>query len=767
MNRSVLPFAILVTVFFSWSIRAVEIEEIIVTASKRESVLQETPIAVSVVSREEITKRGLDNFSQLQFAVPALVFSEIADMAQITMRGVGVDISEMSAEPGVALHVDGVYRGGLVSSSSLVFDVERIEVLRGPQGTLFGRNASGGSLNVVSRLPGGEAAFDAAVLYGDYGRSRVELSGDVPLIPGVLAARVAVARDERDGYADNGFTGQEEDDHKSRMGKLAVVWNPTDTLEVILRGEFMRSEIGGPPLVGTDDHPVPPLNLSSGNPGGLLSTPNGLCGALSCEDALGLNLSRPGVGSSDPRNPYYDGRIAYERESSGGSAMVTWDVSDKVQVKSVSSYFQIEQFCDESSVDGTDIPYLTQYCHQETDEWSQELTLSGTSGQWDWVGGVYYYDSNIEEQWFYTLPALQATFEAIFGIFGGLGGPLPPGSLAAFGTRLDGTTTGVPLLHFEILQDTYSTAAYGQTNYNFTDSLRGTVGIRWTKDEKEYTQSVVNNLGGAPCVGLFLEDDWREVTGKVGLDYDWGDNTLVYGSVSTGYKSGGFNGGSCGNGFDPENITAYEIGTKSGFLDNTLQLNMTAFYYDYKDLQARLFINNASVVENASDAITYGFEAEMLWLINEVFRVNGSVSFLSAEFQDFISTDPLNPQIGFGCDASGLSCKQQLKGNDVQRSPATKFSMSAEYDVQLGAAGMLTLRGEYSFTDDMYHTVFNNDFALQDDISMTNLRVIWTPADGSLEGVTVATHIPSATIGGTISSFGPPQTWGLQVRYSR
>ncbi len=178
---------------------AAEIEEIVVTAEKRESSLQETPIAVSAVSRETIETRGLDRFQQLQFAVPALMFNELADMAQMTMRGVGVDISEMSAEPGVAMHTDGVYRGGLVSSAALLFDLERIEVLRGPQGTLFGRNASGGGVNVVTRLPGEEPAFSAHALYGDYGRTRVDISGDAPISPGTFTVRAAVAHDERDG----------------------------------------------------------------------------------------------------------------------------------------------------------------------------------------------------------------------------------------------------------------------------------------------------------------------------------------------------------------------------------------------------------------------------------------------------------------------------------------------------------------------------------------------------------------------------------------
>ncbi len=779
-GRLRVPVVALALCFGVASTWAAEIEEIVVTAEKRESSLQETPIAVTAVSRETIEIRGLDDFAQLQFVVPALMFNELADMAQMTMRGVGVDISEMSAEPGVALHTDGMYRGGLVSSSSLLFDVERIEVLRGPQGTLFGRNSTGGSLNVVTRLPGEEPTFSAVALYGDYDRTRVELSGDIPITPGTFAVRAAIAHDQRDGYTQNRLLGHDEDAATATLAKLSAVISPSDRVEIVLRAEYTDSEVTGPPWVVTDDHPVPPLLLSTGNPGGILSQSGNFCGAASCVEALGLNLSRPGVWSTDPRNTYSTGGFASYRESHGLSAVLAWDASEAVEFKSITSYFQIEQDCPYLSLDGSDIDALTVLCYQDNDEWSQEFTLSGSAARWDWIAGVYYYSSEIEELWDYELPALQATFEAIFGIFGGLGGPLPPGSLAAFGSKLDGTPSAVPFLQFQIFQETTSKAVYGQTTYSFSDRLRGTTGIRWTEDIKDYTQSVLNNLGGDFCLGLQVTDEWSEITGKAGLDYDLSADTMVYGSVSTGFKSGGFNGGTCGNGFDPETLVALELGSKSRFLNNTMQINLSAFYYDYSDFQARLFVNNASVAENATDAKTYGLEAELLWLATDRFRLEGSISWLKATFLDFTSTDPLNPHIGMDCDAGGLSCLQQLKGNDLLRAPDLKATLSAEYDFPLAGGGMLTARGEYAHTGDHYHTVFNNDFARQDAFGLTNARLMWVPGGrgagavrvmGFVENIAdeeyVAMHTPNATTGGTLSHFAPPRTWGVSVRYSR
>ena len=773
-----MPWAFGCLLLTGWA-HGAEIEEIVVTAEKRESTLQETPIAVTAVTRDDIELRNLDDFSQIQFVAPGLVFSEIADMAQMTMRGVGVDQSDVSAEPGVALYSDSAYRGTLVSAANLLFDLERVEVLRGPQGTPFGRNSTGGALNVITRLPGEEAAMEANFIYGSYDRTRVEVSGDVPIVPGILALRGAVARDARDGYADNNFTGREEDDASATFAKMAAVFSPSDALSVVLRGEYNDSEIGGPPFIKTDDHPVPPLLTSSANPGGVLTIPGTFCGPVSCADLLGLSLSPGGVGSDDPRETYADGETQFDRESYGVNLTIEYDLNDAVTARSITSYFEIEQFGNQEENDGTEIPYLTDDFIQENKEWSQELTLSGATDKLDWILGGYHYESDIFAHFNFTLPALQPTYEALFGLLGG-GGPLPPGTLAFFGPRIDGSLDPVPFLEFQGDGETKSNAVFAQGTLAITERLRGTAGVRWTEDKKWLLLSVANNLGGDGCRDLLMKDKWSETTWKAGLDADLGENTLLFGSVSTGFKAGGNNGGTCGNTYEPETLLAYEVGTKSRLLENRLQLNFTAFYYDYEDLQARLFVNNASIVENATNAETYGVEVEWLWLAGEAVRIDGSVSYLRTKFEDFLSTDPLNPHIGINCDSTGLGCQQDLSGNELLRSPEWKANLSIEYDIPLsGDAGAVTLRGEYAYTDGMYHTVFNNDFARQDGYNLVNARVIWSP-QGGMEGIRiigfveniaddeyVMIHAPNATTGGTLSQYGPPRTWGIQVRFGQ
>ena len=313
---------------------AAEIEEIVVTAEKREASLQETPIAVSAVSRETIETRGLDGLRQVQFAVPALMFNELADMAQMTMRGVGVDISEMSAEPGVAMHTDGVYRGGLVSSASLLFDLERIEVLRGPQGTLFGRNSTGGGVNVVTRLPGEEPAFSANALYGDYGRTRVENLGRRAHLPGhVLGARRGrprPARRVREEPAARPRGGRRGGDDGQGRGGHQPERPPGDRA-----ARRIPRQRGDRPDLGRDRRPPGAAAAAEHRePGGHPERTRHRLRAHQLRGGAGTQSQPAGTWSDDPRNPYSTGGYGSVRESQGLSAVVSWDATESVELKS-------------------------------------------------------------------------------------------------------------------------------------------------------------------------------------------------------------------------------------------------------------------------------------------------------------------------------------------------------------------------------------------------------------------------------------------------
>jgi iron complex outermembrane receptor protein len=764
------------------------IEEIVITAEKRETSLQDTPIAVTAITSDAIEEQGLEDFNDVQFVAPAIVYGEIADMAQITMRGIGVDISTIDAEPGVALHQDGVYRGGLTSSSALFFDAERVEVLRGPQGTLYGRNSTGGSLNVITKLPGETLGFDASVLYGDYSRWRAQAFADVPVIDGILALRGGFAYDSRGGYTENTFTGRQEDDARYRQAKLAALLTPTEDLEVALRFGWLRSDVGGAPFIKTADHPVSSSAYISGsNPGGILSFP-GVCDAvLTCVQEYGLVLSPPGFPTGNPRKVNYEGDQNYHRDNWDLNATVSWNVAEDVTLKWISSYLDLAQDLDPFNNDGIPIQLLVGDYEQSNEEWSQEIDVTGSAfgERLDWLFGFFYYDSQISEEYRYTLPALQATYESLFGICAVIdingfcaGAPLPVGILAlppfanpVTGVKLDGQPSAVPFLEFRLDQDLTSWALFTQQTFHVSEAIRVTGGFRWTKDRKIDVHSQVLNLSPVPagCRDNRAEESWSEPTGKLGVDADLGEETLVYATFSRGFKAGGYNVGTCDNTYDPEYVNAYEAGIKTRLLDNTLQLNVSTFYNDYEDLQVRKFINNAAEVSNAATATNYGVEVELLWLPVDALRIESSLSWLHARFDEYDDVDPIFPELG----------SQDLSDNHLLRAPDWKFSLAAQYTADLAGAGALTLRGEYAHTAEQFHTVFNNDFGVQEAYDIGNVRLIWNAPDSLLPGLSVqaflenisdvdyvTNHAPNATTGSTLSTFGPPRTWGVQVRYA-
>ena len=753
------------------------IEEMIVTAEKRDTNLQKTPIAITAISGEAMNEKGLRNFNDISFAAPGLVFSQIAGMAQITIRGIGVDISTIDAEPGVALYQDGAYRGGLVSGTVLFFDPERVEIVRGPQGTLYGRNSTGGALNVITRMPRDEFSANGEILFGNYNRIMEHVGFDLPILPGVLAVRVAAEHDARDGYTRNRITKNDEDDQNVRQGKIAVHYTPTDTLDFALHYNKVHSRDGGPPFIRTNSHPDAPLFLSTENPAGVLAFP-GVCDPVkSCVQVFNLTIPTGAGVQKDPRHVSYEGKQLYENDQFDANGTVTWRPTDTLNVKFIASTLDLDQASNVANNDGANIAYLVGDYVQQNTEHSYELNVGGTAfdGKLDWITGAFHYRSTIAEQYLYTLPALQRTFEAVFGIFGG-GGPLPPGSLVAFGPKLDGSTSAVPFLNFRLEQKLTSDAVFAQGTYHITNNLRATFGARFTKDHKQITQFLANNLGGAGCLtGLKSDRKWDAPTGKIGVDYDLTDSVLLYASVSRGFKAGGANAGRCGNIYNPETVWAYEVGAKSQFANDTVQMNVSAFYYNYSNLQARLFINNAAVVTNASSARTYGAEVEGTWLPLEALRFDGSVSYLHSIFgPGFNAQDPLNTTAGT-CPTPA-TCKVKVTGNDALRAPRVKFSLAAQYDIALGGAGQVSLRGEYAYTAKQFHTIFNNDFGEQKAFALGNVRAIFTPPENWVRGVTIQAFVenvadkdyamnfaPNSTSGGTIATFGPPRTFGLRA----
>ena len=709
------------------------IEEILVTAEKRESTLQETPVAITALTTDIVEDRNINDLRKVTAIAPSMVYNMANGQAQIYMRGIGTDVNTIMTEPGVAMFVDGVYMGTTSEQAATLENVERIEVLRGPQGTLYGRNSTGGNVNVITRLPGEEPEFGAALLFGDYDRMRASVSGGGSLIDGVLAARVSLVKDTADGYRENGFNGDDLDDRDIFSAALSVVFTPSETFELILRGDWSEEDHDNPIWQYTEVVPGSGLNpvFFGGNPGDV------------------------------PNRPRHNVPTDYSREWNGLSATVNWDIGD-VTLRSITARRETvnDGFFDN---DGTDISFIHTIQNQESEMFSQEFNLLGTLGDnLEWIVGAYYFEQKTIAMFEFDLPVLQPLLEGAFGF--------PPGGLAdpnvnfLYGERLAGGAAAIPFLDFINTQDTESLAFFVQGTYHVSDRLRLTAGVRRTDDDKSNTQTITNNISPGKCFDLKLQNDWQETTYKLSADFDVSESVMVYGSYAKGYKSGGFNIGSCNNPFDPETVVAYEAGLKSTLADGRLRLNLAAFSYDYEDLQVELTLETTATLENATDVRSTGFEAEFVWVPVDALQVDGGVSFMQSEFEEFMSSDPMTPFELL-----------DLEGNQTQRAPDVSYNVGLQYTHLFAGGADITFRYEASYKDDYYTDVFNNDFAQIDSHTLHNVRVIanvnnrWEVMafiENATDEEVLENLVPAATVGGTIAAWAPPRLWGLQLRYT-
>ena len=712
------------------------IEEIVVTAQKRESSLQETPIAITAFSSEAIDDRQIEGMPQIQYLAPNLVFNTLGGTTNLYMRGIGTDINDSLAEPGVAMYVDGVYQGVTGDQSAIYNDLERIEVLRGPQGTLYGRNSTGGNVHMFTRDPTFEPEFSASLLAGRYDRVKASVSAGGALMENRIAARASVVLDQRDGVRTNPYDGDDIDKRDLTSGRLAVLFTPTENIDFTLRGDWTKRD---------DDTPRWDY---------LEVVPNS-----------GLNpFMFGGVSAPGSDKIMNNSKTSYDTDMWGVSGTLEWSLLNTT-LRSITAYRESD-WGGPYDNDGTDIDFLKARPAQTSEQFSQEFELIGSAldSRVDWIVGVYYFQQDSMAEYTYELNALQPVMEGAFG--------LPPGGLADpslnpfWAPRINtGEGEPYPFNDFNSVQDTTSSAVFAQGTWHATDQLRLTAGARYTSDEKDVVQTRTINISPDGCVDLKQSAEWNETTWKFGVDYDLSERVMVYGSVSRGFHAGGFNGGSCGDEYDPETVLAYEAGVKSQFADDRVQLNVAAFYYDYDDYQARLFVDQMALVENAAKATVQGIEAEFVIMPFAGLELDGSVSWLDGEFDRFAADNPMTPSTDL----------VDLEGNQLLRSPEYSFNLGAQYT--LGSAhrdSSLTMRYEVAYKDDYELTIFNDDFARIDAYTVQNARLIWNSghrwqAQAFIENLADKDYLEAIvvtpSVGGTLGLWAMPRTWGLQLTY--
>jgi len=640
------------------------LEEVVVTAEKRAEGLQNIPIAITALSDATLQKAGVKEVGDLVQLTPSLQFGTRSTNVFIAMRGIGQAGQDIGSQSGVTVSLDGVPLLNHFMMNPAFMDIERVEVLRGPQGTIAGRNATGGAINIHSQGPTSDNDGSLSLTAGS--RERLGVKGYVNRsFSDQLSGRLSFQREEAEGWLKNDFIGKRNDDTDVTEVRGQLLFKPTDTFRIRTLVDYThdRSDPGFAQILGRADPARPTVT----------------------------ELPTYTFPRNDPDHLtfYFNEPNHRDVKDFRATAAVTWDLSPGMTLTSTTGFIRHDIDLTDLDVDATPAPnsrfdLIGLYAKQVT----QELTLTADLGdRADIVAGVFYMRGDSSEPLYLSLP----TFKNYLVY-------LPEETL-----------------------DSY--AAYAQFRYQLTDKLRATVGGRYTIDDKSY--KMASSVAG---VGRLMSDSgtFKAFTPRVALDYTPTDETLVYASVSRGFKSGGFN--TLGdvtlpvNRFNPEYVWNYEVGLKAMMLDRKLRMSLTGFYADYTNLQQTVFrLNDATQVrfprvENSTSATIKGVELEGEATPVTGLRLTGAVTYLDADFGFFCNNNPLFPGVPTSPSCVGVtrdgqplpSGAVQLKGNTLTQAPQWQYNVSAQYTFPVSDTFNLTGRVDYKWQSRTYFDIYNN-----------------------------------------------------------
>lgn len=742
---------------------AQSLEEVIVTAQKREQSLQDVPIAVTAFSNQMLQKTGVRDMFEIQANDPSLVVGQghNASTSSFGIRGVFTSSNNFGLESSVGLYVDGVYRARQGSLLNDLVDVGRIEILRGPQGTLFGRNTPAGAISIFSTQPDHEGTGYLQIDGGEYNLLSGQGAKSFSVVEDVLAARVTGFYSSRDGTISDINLGDDKISDRDRWGtKLQALWTPTDEVTVHVIADYSE---------------IDEICCTTGNwkNNFVADEVPGKTGTDANAAALGFDII--------PAEDYFDREVALsflptsQNEDKGISIQVDWD-TDWFTLTSISAYREFEAH------ENIDVDFIApdanvQDNQQEQSQFSQELRISNEFDNWNYVAGLYYYEQELD-----TISYLGVGDDAS----------------AVLGLPANAFISGTGSTNFSD-QDHTSYAVFGQADVNLTESLVLTAGLRWTNEEKELSNIFIDDAGEgplpiydnwgfyffpplAPVDDVYEEIDDDQITGTLKLSWFAFDDIMFYASYGTGYKSGGTNTDRLVPGlpyvFGPEDSESYEVGMKATFPEQALRFNVAIHKTDTNDLQTVSFQGNGFTLLNAGVAEAQGVEVEASWLPTENLTLNLAYAYNDGEYADFelgpcqVATpwhtgrpDPGDNGDGT-CDRSG----GLLPGNAENRG-----TLSADYRFNMSGATEGFIYGEYIYTDERMTDVNNDPLKMDDDYFYLNLRagVDWIDIDTSLtvwarnltdEDIVSVIADGVAQEGKLIGYFAAPRTWGITLR---
>lgn len=722
------------------------LEEITVTSRKREESLQDAPVSVTAFSSAALEARSLESFVDLNNYAPNIELTNGrvdggGSVAQVFIRGVGQEDYSFPNDPGVGVYLDGVYVSRSSGGDFGFMDIERIEVLRGPQGTLYGKNTIGGAINVITKKPKGTNTGELELLYGEFNRLDLMASYDFALDDS-WSGKVSGMSRSRDGYGD-AISGQKLREENKNAARLQLRYAPDDAgFDALLQTEF--SEQRGTGSMGA---------MRVFWPGDIANLVNAY-GAAEIAAEYGLEAPFDVYGPAwvnriDETKRFVSGAGSETRDNNeifGASLTLDWE-RQTYAIKSITAYRQVEV---DVQRDGDNTPFnvFTVGVDEKTKQFSQEVQLSGRAfnDRLPWIVGVY----GINETGYnsFRAPLIKDVYDAI-----GLDISL--------------------LTNTEI--DTVSLAIFGEGTYYFTEDLGLTLGGRFNRDDKEYTYQLDRIFSGDPVIPrVTLDKKWDEFLPKIGLEYRVNPGIKVYATASEGFKAGGWNPrtltpGTEPQSFDPEYIRTYEIGAKATLLDGRVTLNTAAFFSEYEDIQliavttVELPDGTETVdttINNAGAGEIKGVEVELSARPIEALTLNLGVGYLDTKYTE----------LGDDVIAAGTATLD----NKFIQSPEWTVSFAMGYDIKLPAGGVLTLFGDLAYKSDIQRSVQNFEDLVTDAYTIVNGRVTYQSASERWQLSAFVTNITDEIymtngvdvrgLGATEAYYSRPREYGVSFK---
>jgi iron complex outermembrane recepter protein len=718
-----------------------DLGEIVVTAQKRSENIQDVPISITAISGDKLASTQGTSLQALQGMIPNVQIDNFANTPQsavFTVRGIGVIEPDPYAGNTVSIVVDGVPQFFSMGALLDLYDVDRIEVLRGPQGTLFGANTTGGVINVVTAQPTGEFGGHVKAVYGNYNRFDITGSVEAPLVQDVLSLKVAGIHTQRKGWVTNVVDGTDMGRRNIDAVRAYLRFTPSANFDATLQGEYVNARNGSP------------IVINGAYTGEILYEPPGVGGMYVSPCAGGGQCRAP--------QKYFGANNSVPDESNmdtwSGTLTMNLRETGLGDITSITGYkkFRLREFTDQ---DGT--PVFKNDTFRRTEGWqfSQELrTNIELADSFNVLAGGFYLKNHYDH-----IQAYRLQFAA-------------PGLLQ---TNLQD-------------QDNESISGFTQAYWQATDRLKLQAGIRYTHERTVSTPSLTTSIGnpagsnytgvGNTVIDSFTtggRKSWNNVGWKLGADYQIADDTLLYASWARGFKSGGFTArvGVPADGdtpFDPEKVDTIEAGIKADLLDRHLRINLAGFYTNYRDMQvAQIYFDAATNTQgnrilNAGKAEIKGFELEVTAVPVEGMTLRSSLAYLDAKYKEFLFADPLSGQT------------LDLQGFRLQNAPKWNATFGANFVLPLGNGASLVSDLSYAYTSSKFYTAILN--TPRSKIQPTHLvdgTLTYKPEGGNwsiglwatnlLDARYLSTVYDSPGYGG-IAGYAPPRQFGASASFN-